>query len=420
MTRLFSERFLQALEPDERALVETTRRLVRETIGPNADAVAQEDVFADGTFRLLVEHRIIGTAFPRRYGGSDARQRLRIRLVEELGRVCSAAASLVTGADLSCRAIVAGASDAVASRLLPLLCDGSIQAAFALTEPGAGSDVRNLATVAVRDGDGYRVSGRKKFITRGNVADWYVVIARCRDAADGDAPAGPVARADDPFVALLMPRGAEGLSVSEPTPKLGWFGVPIAELRFDDVRVDADWRLGDEGDGFALAQDALVRARLGHASMALGRAMGAVEIAATYCCDRSVFGKALGAHQGVQWMLADALTQIEAGRALVDAAAQSYDRGDADAAVQASMAKLYATDLGMKVCTDALQLSGGRGYLKAFPLERFFRDAKLNQIGEGSSEVHRTVIGRDLVRRMGDAETERHPCLPERMSTTDF
>ncbi|WP_345816751.1 acyl-CoA dehydrogenase family protein (plasmid) [Paraburkholderia sp. PREW-6R] len=419
MSRLFSERFLLGLEPDERALVDTTRRLVRETIGPNADAVAQEDVFAEDTFRLLVEHRIIGTAFPRRHGGSDARQRLRIRLVEELGRVCSAAASLVTGADLSCRAIVAGASDALADRLLPALCNGSLQAAFALTEPGAGSDVRNLATVAVHDGAGYRVTGKKKFITRANVADWYVVIARCRDPLD-TAGAETPARADDPFVALLVPRDAEGLSVSEPNAKLGWFGVPVAELRFDNVRVEAPMRLGEEGEGFALAQDALVRARLGHASMALGRAMGALEIAATYGGERNVFGKALGAHQGVQWMLADAFTQIEAARTLVDAAAQSYDRDDADAAVQASMAKMFATDLGMKVCTDALQLTGGRGYLKSFPLERFFRDAKLNQIGEGSSEVHRTVIGRDIVRRMGDAQMERHPCLPEGMLTTDF
>jgi alkylation response protein AidB-like acyl-CoA dehydrogenase len=416
MSRLFSERFVHALEPDERALLDTTRRLVRETIGPNADTVAQEDVFAEDTFRLLVEHRIIGTAFPHKYGGSDARQRLRIRLIEELGRVCSAAASLVTGADLSCRAIVAGASAEVADRLVPALCNGTLQAAFALTEPGAGSDVRNLATVAVRDGNGYRVTGRKKFITRANVADWYVVVARCRDAADEHAPA----RGDEPLVALLMSRDAQGLSVSEPNAKLGWFGVPIAELRFECVHVDAEWRLGKEGEGFALAQDALVRARLGHASMALGRAMGAVEIAATYCGDRSVFGKALGAHQGVQWMLADAVTQIEAGRALLDAAAQNYDRGDADAPVQASMAKMFATDLGMKVCTDALQLTGGRGYLKSFPLERFFRDAKLNQIGEGSSEVHRTVIGRDVVRRASETEMERHPCLPEGKLTTDF
>lgn len=416
MTRLFSERFVSGLDPDERALLQSTRDLVDRTIGPMAESVARQDAFAAETFRLLVDHGILATAFPRRHGGSDARQRLRVRLIEELGRACSAAASLVTGADLSCRAIVAGASPAVADELLPALCKGTIQAAFALTEPGAGSDVRNLATVALREPGGYRVSGRKKFITRANVADWYVVFARCRD----DAPEGARAHHDDPLVALLMRRDAPGVSVSEPIAKLGWFGVPIADLRFQDVRVDGAWRLGEEGEGFALAQDALVRARLGHASMALGRAMGAVEIATTYCRERSVFGKSLGGHQGVQWMLADMVTRIEAGRALVDAAAQGYDRGDADAAVQASMVKMYATDLGMKVCTDALQLSGGRGYLKSFPLERFFRDAKLNQIGEGSSEVHRTVIGRDLLRRAGDAATDRHPCLPRGKATTDY
>lgn len=416
MARLFSERFLYGLERDEIALVETARRLVRERIGPMAETVAQQDVFAAETFGLLVEHGIIATAFPRRHGGTDARQRLRIRLIEEFARACSAAASLVTGADLSCRAIVAGASEPMADALLPELCKGRIQAAFALTEPGAGSDVRNLATAARREGEGYRVSGSKKFITRANVADWYVVFARCRDA---DAPR-PAARADEPLVALLIDRPSEGLSVSEAVPKLGWYGVPIADVHLRDVRVEAGRRLGREGEGFALAQDALVRARLGHASMALGRAMGAVELAAAYCGERSLFGKTLGAHQGAQWLLADALTRIEAGRTLVDAAAQSYDRGDGDAAVQASMAKMYATDLGMQVCTDALQLTGGRGYLKAFPLERFFRDAKLNQIGEGSSEVHRTVIGRDLLRRAADAGTERNPCLPAGKLTTEY
>lgn len=161
-----------------------------------------------------------------------------------------------------------------------------------------------------------------------------------------------------------------------------------------------------------------MRARIGHAAMALGRAMGAIEIAATYCNDRELSGAPLGAHQGVQWMLADMVTQIEASRALLTNAAASYDRGDADAPVQASMAKLHATDLGMRVVTDALQLTGGRGYLQSFPLERFFRDAKLNQIGEGSSEVHKTVIGRHVLKRARSAE--RHPCLPEGRSTVSW
>jgi alkylation response protein AidB-like acyl-CoA dehydrogenase len=179
--------------------------------------------------------------------------------------------------------------------------------------------------------------------------------------------------------------------------------------------VPASHRLGGEGDGFSLAQDALLRARIGHAAMARGRAIGAVEIAATYACDREVFGKHLGEHQGVQWMLAEMATRIEASRGLLHMTAQKYDQGDADCAVYASMAKLHATDLCMQVVTDALQLTGGRGYLQDFPLERFFRDAKLNQIGEGASEVHKTVIGRDVVRRVAGAE--RNPCLRDGLLT---
>jgi alkylation response protein AidB-like acyl-CoA dehydrogenase len=246
--------------------------------------------------------------------------------------------------------------------------------------------VRGLQTTLARDGDHYVIHGAKKYITRATTADWFVVIGKARHAPS-------------PFIAVLVPRSAPGFHISAEVPKLGWHGVPISSLTFEGVRVPVANRLGEEGDGFELAQDALVRARIGHAAMAIGRAIGAVEIAATYACDRSLFGKALGHHQGVQWMLADMVSQIEAARCLVALAADKYDQGDADVSVFASMAKLQATDLCMKVVTDALQLTGGRGYLQDFPLERFFRDAKLNQIGEGSSEVHKTVIGRDIVRR---------------------
>jgi alkylation response protein AidB-like acyl-CoA dehydrogenase len=417
VSRLFSDHFCQELDEHERGRVEQVRTLCRETIGPQAEEVGRQDVFARATFELLANAGIVGTAFPRQFGGTDARQLLRIRLIEELGRVCTAAASLITGTDLSTRAIIAGATPTLQEELLPQLCRGTLQAAFALTEPGAGSDVNGLSTTAVADGDGYRLSGRKKFITRANTADWFVVIARCERAGAG---AAVQARGARPMVALLVPRDAPGLMVGPVVEKLGWYGVPICNLSLDGVVVPQHLRLGQEGEGFALAQDALVRARLGHASMALGRAIGAVEIAATYCCDRSLFGKTLGNHQGAQWIVADMATQIEAARALLAAAAASYDRGDENAPMLASMAKMHATDLGMKVVTDALQLTGGRGYLKAFPLERFFRDAKLNQIGEGSSEVHRTVVGRHFMRRAGAPGTERHPCLPEGRLTTDW
>jgi len=396
MSRLFSDHFLAGLTPDERTLVEKLRTLCDTRIGPAAARVAQDDVFAWDNFRLLVEEGIIATAFPREYGGTDSRQAVRIRLIEELGRVCSASASLVTGADLSTRAITAGASDEWKRRLLPGLCSGELQAAFGLTEPGAGSDVRSLRTLMKRDGGDYIVTGEKKFITRAGTADWLVIVGRL--AADNEQ-----------FIAVLIHRDSPGVTISDTVPKLGWYGVPIASIVLDGVRVPCSQRLGAEGDGFALAQDALVRARIGHASMALGRAIGAVEIASAYATDRNLFGRTLGSHQGVQWMLADMVTKLEASRALVAAAAGKYDNGDEDAAIFASMAKLHATDLGMAVVTDALQLTGGRGFLQDFPLSRFFRDAKLNQIGEGSSEVHKTVIGRSIVRRIKDCD--RNPAL---------
>lgn len=394
--RLFGDHFLSRLAAGEQAIVANVRRLAKEVLGPNAAAVARQDVFAWETFRLLAREGVIGTAFPREAGGTDARQVLRIRIVEELGRVCSASASIVTGADLSCRAIVAGASEELKTELLPGLCRGEIQAAFALSEPGAGSDVRGLATVIRREGDRYLIDGEKKFITRGTTADWFVVVGR----AEHDP---------DCFIAVLVPRNASGLMIGPEVGKLGWAGVPISSLEFRNVATPVANRLGQEGDGFNLAQDALVRARIGHAAMALGRAIGAVEIATAYMADRKLFGKSLGEHQGAQWMLAEMVTRIEASRALVQLAAEKYDGAAPDAGIFASMAKLQATDLGMKVVTDALQLTGGRGYLQDFPLERFFRDAKLNQIGEGSSEVHKTVIGRDAIRRARDLE--RHPCL---------
>ncbi len=396
MARLFSDHYLNTLEPHEQALIGRVRTLCKEQIGPNAAAVGKEDVFSWDTFRALADSGIIATAFPAEFGGSDARQSVRIRITEELGRVCSAAASIATGTDLSSRAIVAGASHLVQHALLPGLARGEIQAAFGLTEPGAGSDVRGLATTMERTGDTYIVNGKKKFIFRAGVADWLVVVGRSTHDRTQ-------------FIATLIHKDSPGVSIGPSDGKLGWFGVPTASIKLENVSVPTDYRLGEEGDGFNLAQDALIRARIGHASLSLGRAMGAVEIAATYAIDRHVFGKPLGGHQGIQWKFAAMVTEIEAARALVALAAEKYDHQDSNSTMYASMAKLHATDLGMRIVSDALQLTGGRGYLQDFPLERFFRDAKLNQIGEGSSEVHRTVIGREVLHRAASAE--RHPCL---------
>ncbi|MFM1988623.1 MAG: hypothetical protein RJA99_1580 [Pseudomonadota bacterium] len=388
----------------EDAVVATARALADGPIGARANAVAEQDVFARDTFVDLCASGIVATGFPVEAGGTGAPMRVRIRIIEALARVCSAAASMVTGTDLAGRPIVAGASPALVAGIVPRLIDGREQSAFALTERLAGSDVAGLATVARRDGEGWVLDGVKRYITRAPVADWFVVVAR----TDADGAATAPRRGARGLSAFLVPRDAPGLSVGPIQPKLGWAGVPVAEVFLRAVRVPRERLLGREGDGMALAQDTLVRARIGHAAIAIGRAAGALEMAAQWCGRRRTFGSSLGEHQGVQWMLADMATQLEAARCLTRDAAERHDRGDADASVRASMAKLHATDLGMRITTDCLQLFGGNGYLKEFPLERFMRDAKLNQIGEGASEVHKTLIGRHVLRA---AAGTRHPCL---------
>lgn len=384
-------------EAEQASMLARVRRLADETIGPRANAVAEQDSFAWKTFRTLCAEGVVATGFPRALGGTEAPMRLRVQLIEALARVCSAAASIVTGTDLAGRPIAAGASPALAAELVPRLARGELQSAFALTERLAGSDVAGLATTARRDGDGWLLDGVKRYITRAPVADWFVVVAR----VDG----APGARG---LSAFLVPRDAPGLEVGPIQPKMGWSGVPIAEVFLRSVAVPRARLLGQEGAGMALAQDTLVRARIGHAAIALGRAQGAFEMAAQWCGRRRTFGARLGEHQGVQWMLADMATRLEAARCLVASCADRYDRADPGVSVYASMAKLHATDLGMQVTTDCLQLFGGNGYLKEFPLERFMRDAKLNQIGEGASEIHKTLIGRHVLRAAAGA---RHPCL---------
>ena len=383
---------LVQLPPDEAALVARVRDLVAGQIGPQADAVAQTDDFAWSTFRLLAREGVVATAFPRAYGGSEASMLARVRIIEELASACSTAASLITGTDLSSRPIVAGGSAALKAELLPRLATGELQSAFALTEPGAGSDVARLAcwyddAPGAEPEAGFRLHGHKKFITRASTADVMVVVARRAGGPEG-------ARG---LTAMLVRAGRPGLQISAHIPKLGWMGVPISMLRFDGVAVPRADLLGIEGRGMALAQDTLLRARIGHAAMAMGRLRGALQIATQYAAKRKVSGRPISGHQGIQWRLAEMAAALEATRCLVYATALGYDQGHPDVATQASIAKMQATDTGMRCIVDCLQILGGNGYLKAYPMERFFRDAKMNQIGEGTSEVHKNLIARHLV-----------------------
>jgi alkylation response protein AidB-like acyl-CoA dehydrogenase len=392
---------LVQLSADEQGTLNKVRALVVDTIGPKAHAVSQQDVFAWDTFRTLCDEGVVATGFPKDCGGTDATMVLRVRIIEELASVCSTAASMITGTDLSSRPIVAGGSAELKAQVMADLISGKKQSAFALTEPSAGSDVARLTTRYKTNSSGFEINGEKKFITRANVADMFVAVARLED--------GPIGGKG--LSAFLVPRNAPGVTVSDIIPKMGWNGVPIAIITFDKVQLTSSALLGKEGQGMMLAQDTLLRARIGHAAIALGRARGALQIAAQYAGHRQVFGQAVGAHQGIQWMLADMTAQIEAARCLVYSTALRYDQQDKDVAVHASMAKMLATDLCMKVVVDCLQVMGGNGYLKAWPLERFMRDAKMNQIGEGTSEVHKNLIGRHV---MTDAAVlAKHPCLAE-------
>lgn len=391
---------LVKLAPDEAALLARVRTLVAEQIGPQADAVSQQDEFAWDTFGLLAREGVIATAFPRHLGGTEASMLARVCLIEELASACSTAASLVTGTDLSSRPIVAGASQALKALWVPRLASGQAQSAFALTEPGAGSDVARLDCRFTEAADGsLRLSGHKKFITRADTADVMVVVAR----REGGPPGAKG------LSAFLVRLDSPGLRVSRPIPKMGWAGVPACMVEFNGVVVPADHRLGEEGKGMALAQDTLLRARIGHAAMALGRLRGALLIATQYAGQRQVFGQAVSAHQGIQWMVAEMAATLEANRCLVYTSALRYDQGDPDAAVHASITKLRATDDGMRLIVDCLQLMGGNGYLKAYPMERFFRDAKMNQIGEGTSEVHKNLIARHVLAQA--AALPQHPAL---------
>jgi alkylation response protein AidB-like acyl-CoA dehydrogenase len=391
---------LVKLNSEESAMLSRVQKLVAAKIGPDAERVGREDVFAWDTFRLLSSEGVVATAFPRAHGGSDGTMMLRVRIIEELAGVCSTSASLITGTDLSSRPIVAGANAALKDEVIADLASGKRQSAFALTEPGAGSDVARLSSHYAPAADGgFILNGTKKFITRANVADMFVAVARLADGPEG-------ARG---LSAFLVPRAAPGVGVSAIVPKLGWNGVPIAMVTFDNVHVPKSHLLGEEGQGMALAQDTLLRARIGHAAIALGRMTGALQIASQYAGHRKVFGHSVGDHQGIQWMVAGMAAQIEAARCLVYSTAQRYDNGEDDVAIHASIAKMHATDLCMRVVVDCLQLLGGNGYLKAYPLERFMRDAKMNQIGEGTSEIHKTLIGRHVLRQA--AQMPQHPCL---------
>ncbi len=372
------------LDPLE-LLRDTVRRAARERIAPRAAEIDARGEFPRDVEALLWDLGVMSLTLPPEHGGFPGQPCTALcHCVEEVARHCASSALLMIVQAVGTFPIHHAGGEGLRARYLPRLGEGRELAGYLVTEPEAGSDVAALRTTATRDGGDYVLRGQKCFATNGGVASIYSVLART----------GP-GRTDLTF--FVVEREAPGLSVGKVEDKLGQRGSNTSEVILDDVRVPASARLGAEGDGFRVAMADFDMSRPAIAAQALGIAEGALEYALEYARTRETFGKPIAEHQLVQAMLADAATAVEAGRGLVYRAAAQADAGERNTRL-ASMAKCFCGDAAMRVTTDAIQILGGHGYLKDHPVERMFRDAKLTQIFEGTNQIQRLVIARELLR----------------------
>ncbi|MER6995721.1 acyl-CoA dehydrogenase family protein [Streptomyces sp. NPDC000410] len=368
---------------EARDLIALVRDIVQREIAPGAAEEEEAGRFPRDTFSLLSESGLLGLPYDSAHGGGDQPYAVYLQVLEEL-----AAARLTVGLgvsvhSLACHALATYGTKEQQAEHLPAMLGGGLLGAYCLSEPSSGSDAASLRTKAVRDGDDWVITGTKAWITHGGIADFYTVLARTGD----DGPRG--------ITAFLVPGDIEGLSAAAPEKKMGMKGSPTAQLHFDGVRVPDARRIGEEGQGFAIALAALDSGRLGIAACAVGVAQAALDAAVEYATGRKQFGRPIADFQGLRFMLADMATQIEAGRSLYLAAARLRDAGRPFSR-QAAMAKLFCTDAAMRVTTDAVQILGGYGYTADFPVERLMREAKVLQIVEGTNQIQRMVIARHL------------------------
>ncbi|MFF8939841.1 acyl-CoA dehydrogenase family protein [Streptomyces paradoxus] len=369
---------------EARDLISLVRDIAQQEITPKAAEEEDAGRFPRELFTLLSRSGLLGLPYDSEYGGGDQPYEVYLQVLEEL-----AAARLTVGLGVSVHSLASYALAAYGTKEqqvehLPAILGGGLLGAYCLSEPHSGSDAAALRTKAVRDGDDWVITGTKAWITHGGVADFYTVMARTGE----EGPRG--------ISAFLVPGDAEGLSAAVPEKKMGMKGSPTAQVHFDGVRVADDRRIGEEGQGFAIALSSLDSGRLGISACAIGVAQAALDEALAYAAERRQFGKPIADFQGLRFMLADMATQIEAGRALYLAAARLKDAGRPFAR-QAAMAKLHCTDTAMRVTTDAVQILGGYGYTADFPAERYMREAKVLQIVEGTNQIQRMVIARHLV-----------------------
>jgi alkylation response protein AidB-like acyl-CoA dehydrogenase len=377
------ERHLPTEEATE--LLALTRELAREELAPRVAEYEAESRFPREVFHTLGKAGLLGLPYDERYGGGGQPYEVYLQVVEELATTWASVAEGVSVHTLSCYPLAAFGSDEQRDRWLPDMVGGGLLGAYCLSEPQSGSDAAALATKAVRSGGAYLVNGTKAWITHGGEADFYSLL--CRTSDDGSRG----------ISCLLVDAETPGVSAATPERKMGFSASTTAQMVFQDASVEADRLVGEEGQGFKIALSALDGGRLGIAACAVGVAQNALDVALEWAKERRQFGQAIVDFQGLAFMLSDMATGVEAGRALYLEAARRRDRGQPFGR-QAAMAKLFCTDIAMKVTTDAVQVLGGYGYVADFPAERLMREAKALQIVEGTNQVQRMVIARHLTR----------------------
>ena len=365
----------------------TVRDFARAEVAPKAQAWDKEERFPKEIVPRLAELGLLGIRIPEEYGGSGLDVTSYAICVEEIAKIDGSLALTVASHNgLGTGHILAFGNEEQKKRYLPKAAKGEWLAAWALTEPGSGSDSAGLATTARRDGNDWVINGTKMFITQGSVGGFCVVLARTN-------PSAPKQKG---ITAFVVEHGTKGFTASKHLEKLGCRSSDTVELTFEDVRVSDAQRVGEIDRGFTDTMQILDRGRISIAAMALGLGQGALEMAVTYAKDRKQFGKPISDFQAIQWMLADSKTELDAASLLTYRAAWLADLGKRYSQ-EASMAKLYASEAATRACNRALQIHGGYGYTREFNVERHLRDAKLCEIGEGTSEVQRRVIAKHIL-----------------------
>ena len=373
------------LTEDQQAFADMAERFAAQELAPFAAKWDQEHIFPIETLQKAGELGFCGLYTPEDVGGLGLSRLDSSIIFEQLAKGCTATTAMLTIHNMATWMVASFGTDSAKERYCPELVTGEKLASYCLTEPGSGSDAASLKTKAVRDGDDYLISGSKMFISGAGSTQVLVVMARTGEAG----PKG--------ISAFVVPADAEGISYGKAEEKMGWNAQPTRLVTFENVRIPQDHLLGQEGEGFKFAMQGLDGGRINIATCSLGTAQQALNTAKEYLKEREQFGKPLAAFQALQFKLADMNTELVAARQMIRLAAFKLDSNDSEKTTYCAMAKRFATDVGVKVCDDALQIHGGYGYIKEYPLERHLRDVRVHQILEGTNEIMRVIIARRIL-----------------------